>query len=289
MNPPVNEVKDVSGNTYYSPVDESVICDDGVVVMFAPIEMDYQQSIYAKDNLPFLKAFEGWRVISSQWNIYTYQANYSDYLAPFDTFNQMEDFYVYAAASNTYWIYDLGHVYSEGGATGWHMLKGYLAYKLAWNVNSGFNNLVDKYFEYNYGAAKDIMLQWFEEYRIHSGWMIDNYVAGRSSVYSSLLKKEYWSRNLLLKWRGYSETALELIEQEKNKEENLYRIYSLNIRMERVTLYYMLVKLYENDLDASFVNEIKAQCKADCIEAGITARSEGLNKEIENLWSEWGI
>lgn len=290
LKPPVNEIVDEkTGEVTYVPVDESVVCRENVVPIFAPIQMDYQQSIYSEANKSFYDSFEGWRAISSYWNIHTYQTNFTTALIPHDTFNQMEEFYIFAASANTTHFFDEGRSWDFNAATGWSELKGYLSAKLSWDVNSGIDNHIDKYFDNCYGKGSDEMRQWFNEYKAHSSWMIENLVGGDASVFDSYLLQKYWSREMLLRWLGYADSAMKEIEYLKDTDNYLYEAYKTNIELEKVSLYYLLVQLYRTQLSTELVDFMKKDCARICRQNGIIYDCSQSKPLEEVLFKEWGV
>ena len=274
----------------FTPVDETVICGPHVQVMFAPINMDYQNSIYEDINSSYYKNFRSWRVLCDEFNIYSYHANYSDFFSFFDTFEQLQEFYIFAANSNTQWLYDLGQSNQSGGATGWEILKEYLVSKFAWNVNYNFNELVSKFFEAYYGPAAQVMEDIFTQQRVRTAYNLEyqGLTVGRS-CYVALTEEKYWLKNLLEKWVAMYDVALEKIAPLQYTDPDNYRLYSKNIRMERLSVYYSMVEIYENTYSKDYMWKVKNECRDICELAGISYYAEGDSTTVVALWTKWGI
>lgn len=279
------------GYTVNAPVingEPTIECNDNVTVMFAPIEMDYQHSLYDDCNNNFYQAFEGWKKVSKRFNIYTYQSNYNYFLSPFDCFNQMQDFYTYAATANTYWFFDLGQRGQSGSATGWQIFKNYLSSKLAWNVNLNVQTITDKFFAYYYGDAAEEMRGYYDSYRIHSKWMIENAdMQQRNSVYGVMVQEKYWPKSLLNVWYKDIQNALDDIEYLRKTDVTEYQKLYDNITAERVSISYLMVQLYESEYAVEFMTKVKTECREDCERLGIDVMAEG--SSINDLWVSWGI
>ena len=274
----------------FTPVDDTVICGDHVQVMFAPINMDYQNSIYEEVNASYYKNFRAWRVLCDEFNIYSYHSNYIDFLSFFDTFEQLQEFYIFAANSNTQWLYDLGQGQNMGGATGWHMLKIYLNSKFGWNVNYNFNELVDKFFNAYYGPAANVMMQIFQEQRARYAYNLEyEGLTVTRSCYAVLTEDKYWPKNLLDRWVELYDEALAAIAPLQYTDFEKYELYSKNIRMERLSVYYSMVAIHENKYSAEYMWEVKNECKDIAALAGIIKLAEGDDNTLVNLWMEWGI
>ena len=274
----------------YTPIDENIICGPHVQVMFAPINMDFQSSLYDEINISYYDNFRAWRVLCNQPNTYTYHAHYNDFLSFYDSFEQMQEYYIVAANSNTHWLYDLGQSQQTDGATGWNFLKVYLSSKFGWNVNYNFDELVNKFFKGYYGPASDVMLQIFNEQRARYAYNLDNQDLRVSrSVYKDLAKEEYWPKNLLDKWVSMYGDALNSINSLQYSNPQLYQLYSKNIRMERLSIYYTMVEVYEATYSKAYMLEVKNECRDICELSGIIDLAEGDTDTLVALWSEWGI
>lgn len=268
--PPVNY--DVETKTY-SPIDETVVCRPDVSVDFAPGNLDYQNSLFHEINTPFLNNFDAWSSIVDNFNIYKYCINYNYTLMPYDTFSTQQEFLQYAASKNTYWLFDEGNRYVVDAAAGWQMLKNFISSELEWNVNADVGAMIDEWFDNVYGDGGVYMRRFFDEYRAHSRNLIENYDFTRTnSLYHSCLNSKYWSKQLLDRWEGYINQALESIEYLKQVDMAKYLMYYDTIAVERITVYYMMVKLYGNSgrYSQSYIKEISALFNEDCQRLGVT-------------------
>ncbi len=257
----------------YAPVDESVVCGPNVSVMFAPGSLDYQNSLFHEINTNFRVSFDGWQVVSPRFNIYRYQTNYNYRLIPYDVFSTTQEFYQYAAKCETYWMFDEGQRNQVGGATGWTMLKNYLCSKLQWDTNANLNELTDRFFDKCYGAGGESMRKMYDEYRVHSRNLINNYDFTRTnSLYHTSLQKQYWSKQLLDRWLGYINDAIADIEYLKKVDMEAYQTYYDSILLERISIYYLITNLYGKDgrYSAEFISQITAQLEADMNRLGVS-------------------
>lgn len=270
----------------YEAIDDSVICNDNVAPIFAPIQMDYQQSIFAEDNEAFLGALEGWKPLSNNFNFYTYKNNYYYMAVPFNMWNNLRDSYSLYASLGGYWFFDEGIRNTVNNATGWHMLKLYVTSKLAWNVNIDIDETVNKYFDYNYGPAGDLMHEWYNEWRIHAQNLIDyKGMAMPSSVFQIVMKREYYPSGLLERWLSKANLALEQIEGIKYSNLDLYNRYYDAICLERISLNYMLIELYEEDYTPEYMLKLKLEAKEDMTRLGVSQ----IPDNISTLFSKWGV
>jgi len=272
----------------YAPVDDSVVCAPHTCVMFAPIEMDYQHSLYAPCNKKFLTAFLGWRVLSPKFNFYTYSTNYNYNMYPFECFNTYRELYRFAAESNTHFFFDHQQTGQEAGSTGWLVLKNYIASKIYWNVNRNMEGLIEKFFAYTYGEGAEEVYTVFKEFR--TLWQKNLVKSCRTlSVYGIINKPEYWPLETLRRWDGLFDEAIEKISYWKKADPDKYERLYKEITTERIAYEYILVDLYETQLDPNDALKWKLQVKEDCARTGITIVDSDKGETLAQVLTRWGV
>ncbi|MBQ3493301.1 MAG: DUF4838 domain-containing protein [Clostridia bacterium] len=275
-------------NGEWTAVAPEVICDKKVSPWYAPIEMDYNLSLYAEENKMYLDALNGWDAISDTMSYYTYSTNYKNFLVPIDFYDQLQGFYQTAAKSNAYFFVDLGQRKQASGVTGWHVLKSYLISKLSWNVNYDVSTLTDNFFEGYFGPASKDMRKYYDSYRVQSKYNTDNYFGDVHAVFMIMLDAKYWPKYMLDRWYKNVEDALKSIEFLKRVDMAKYNTYYDHITMERVALCYLMVELYQSNYAKEFIDKIKLDFKNDCNRLGISVSAEG-NSPVDAIYSRWGV
>ncbi|MBQ8658366.1 MAG: DUF4838 domain-containing protein [Clostridia bacterium] len=261
-------------------------CRDGVYVYWADTNVDYQSSFYGPNNTTYYESIQGWSAISDKIFVWTYNTNFNDFFAPFDSFNTMQDFYEVMEKLNIYYIYEQGQV-QYGGSTWWTSLKVYLISKYSWNKNVNQEELTKKFFENVYGAASDTMLTLFEEFRTHCAVITatENF-GGNNAVFETVTKEEFFPERLLRGWRDDIETALIEIEGLKSNKAEYDKLYK-QIVLERIGVNYMLITTYGATMNPSELLELKLLTKADMELIGMSAYREG--RPISGLFELWGV
>ena len=74
----------------------------------------------------------------------------------------MGDRYKTVAKCGAEFIFDQNQ-WDQKVKTGFHRLKAWMGAKLAWNVNSDYNKLLDEYFDGYFGAAAEPMRQLYDQ------------------------------------------------------------------------------------------------------------------------------
>lgn len=273
----------------WEPNAPEVVCNDRVIPWYAPLEINYNYTIFDNVNKEFYNQMMGWMAIAKEMSFYAYCTNYKYYLTPSAFFDHFQGFYQLGAKSGGYYISNLGQRTQSGGATAWHILKSYLIAKLSWNVNLDVGKLTEQFFENYFGEASEEMMNFYQSYRVHARYTIENVYSAGLSVYMPLNDQRYWPKNMLDKWLGYVNDALDAIEHYKRVDEQLYQNYYDRITMERVSLYYLMVELYKDDYAEDFVLEMKLTFKEDCARLGITGTADGASNTVDKILLGWGV
>ena len=226
----------------------TIRCDENVVPQIAPVHADYQFSFYHKENEQYYKNIQNWKKVASDIGFFLYDTNYHNLLIPYNTFDSLQDNYRLGKECNSSYFYNLGQSVQRNYSTGWSALKVYWQSKLTWDVNADLEYYTDKFFTYYFKESAPIMRKWFNECLIHLRYLRDELsVKGYRSLFVSYAQKEYWPKDLLLRWLEYAETSLATVAQvEGDYYEQL--CIKKHILCERVSPLYLLTVLYKDEL-----------------------------------------
>ena len=272
----------------YTPIDASVKCIEGVVPRLAYLGANYTVPFTDEKNQGTYESIQKWRSVSDELMMYWYETNYHYYLAPYNCFNALQENYRLARQCGVENVYLLAQHTQSGASTGYGALAAYLMRKLGWNVNADVEALKDKFFQYYFEDAADVMYKQFTEYSV---WSIhlenDLGNSGYSGVFGNPLQSHLWPQSLLEKWDGYYEDAFEAIEPLKTTNAARYQELYDHIACERLSTWYLYINLYDKNIDSATLLAMKREFKADVERLGMTRMTE--NKSISGLWTTWGI
>lgn len=279
IEPPVKEV-----NGKYVPIDDSVVCDDGVSVMYC---MNVSGSDFYTDvrtQVARTQA-EKWKVISKeQFNTWIYTENFHHYLPFADGFGSLKSVYSYSADMDTFFMLNNAQC-NPDDSTGFCNLKNYIDYELMWDVNKDYDVIVNEFFTNYFKEAEVPMRKLFDALRAIS--LYQREVQGTSFGNFGIVETEYWTLPFLQTCMSYVEEAYQSIEPLKNKKAELYEKLHNRINLESMCVRFLIIELYGSTYIESELLEEKLQFKADAEKLGLTHQAE--TKLITNLWSEWGI
>ncbi len=222
--------------------------------VMAPIKYDFGMLSDDPKNAPMYRNMRAWATIGHSCMFYTYDFNTRNYLVPYESLTSKQELYRLMKESNCLHLYDQGQWLNSGLATGWSMLKLYVATKLRWNVDLNVNDLVYKYFQGVYGEAGDIMREAYYKYRSYWADIREKAKTGANGIQAiwvnylsgATLKRELWSHSYLVDFLDYYDRAFAAIESLKKEDGERYSLIARSISMERVSTLYTLLSLYSD-------------------------------------------
>ena len=273
----------------FVPIDESVRPAANVTVIYAPYYAEFGYDFNHSKNATYMNYIKRWHSITERMSFWFYSANYTDYLAWYDTFNSMIGNYKIFKDYGAYYLFDQGR-YDVSSLTGFDNLKTYLISKFSWDVNSDFDSLVNDYFANYFRQAAEPMLEYFESFRT---WMqiAREELGMSSSCRLDIYSREYFPKQVLLQWLGYIEEAYAAIQPVQNSDPALYtRLYD-RITEESIAIRYHLIDFYGNTYNSSDNMDMKVAFKRDADALGFVYLSEaylGITLN-EYVYEPWGL
>ena len=280
-------VKYNEGTGEVTLIDDKVICNKEVVPEIGDLGMDYTQSIYAEINKDTYKRYVTWEYLSTNMAAYIYSAVYNDYLVPFDNFNDLQELYQFLEKVGTMSVFNLGNGAEKGFHTGWSALRAYLVSKLSQDVDIDMNYYIQKFFDNIYLEGSEKMKQLFDEFRFVGEYNTATFpdYSGKSVCYNDFTKEDFFSKQLLLRWRNLCNEALAEVQENQYKDLSAYRNAYNMICGERVWVNYLFFIIYGNDssIAEQTHKDVKNELLSDIERLGITTRQEGPKVSIDGL------
>ena len=279
--PPVkyNEKKDT-----FELIDSEVVLEN-VIPWFAETNADYTCSLTEGEvNLPVARNFRGWKLLADEILFWTYGTNFSNYLAPYYSFNASQNTYRFAKEQGVGMIFDECQIDTDA-CTAWEELKAYINRKLAWNTEEDVRELTLKFFKASYGPQSDRMLKIFDEYIKFGETQKMLGFSGFRSEFIDPIYKVYWQKEMLLRWEREMSEAVEAYAQVE--DENQKSIYIRNVILERASVRYLLASVYADDYPIEELQARRMAAAEDIRTSGITNFAERV--PIKALFDRWGI
>ena len=250
--PPVK--KDENGK--YVPLDPSVVAEDNVYILIAPIWADYSASFTDEvNNGPTKKMIEGWAAISDKLMMWIYGANYGGRFRFFDNLHRISENYKLFKKYNYIWFYYETN-YSKQGTAFQSMLH-FIHAQLAWNTNLDLKDLVVEFMDNFYKDAAPQMKEYLKE--------LDGYYQTQKQVFAKklnrriatrlweeqeredVLNKDFYDYKFLVKLLNILEDAMNAIRNAKYHEEKEKMLID-RIRLEKLTVQYLVTFCCKEDM-----------------------------------------
>lgn len=259
----------------YEAIDESFMLEDNVYLYFADIEMDWSQSYFAEDNRESYNNILAWASLSDNpAGLYTYYDYPDRQLWFYDGFSIVTN-ETLAFLKNTV---GLRSFYSCGCASRLGeretAFKGYYTYlygKLLWDINADIQQLTEKYFEYQFGEAKDVMYNMFVEMRQYFAAQYEQFdLHQKNSIYNKPYSKSYWDNRTLKKWVDDCYVAFNLIDDVKKTDSDRYNALYCHIAQEMIYPSIVYLEFFIDEMSTSAKNDLVDRLFNDYEILGIT-------------------
>ena len=287
-------VKDANGE--YQAVN-GLHLENGVTVMYAPIEANRIDSMYYDDvnspdnNNQYAEIVKGWQAVADSISLWIYGTNYGtdSWITPYNAFNAIQDNYKFAKENNVFWFqYQRRNSNTDKNGVGFMNLAAYLDSKFGWNVNADYNTLVNNYFNAVYGPAAQTMLGYFHALRAQFAVIENNGSFSRMGE-TNYVEAEYWPEPLLKQYIAMCDKALAEIEPLRESGDAMYDVCREQIVLESIGPRFMLIEFYGASYHPSELLEMKTEFKSDVIDLGITLTAETATATVESLFAKWGV
>ena len=283
-NPPVREE-----NGKLVPYDDSVVLEPNVGVYYAPIGMQYNESLYADVNSGAYRNTKGWNVLTDNIFVWFYGTNFMEYLYPFNTWSTLPESYRCFAGSGVDYIMNQSQFnQGQGGITGFGTFKEYLHHELRWDSNQDYQDLLNRFFKGYFKEAEEPMRRYFDELTAHIEYLEDTYPTQvHGSIYHHPTSVTHWPLRTLKQWMGYIDEAHKAIASVKSQNLSLYNTLYDAILMESIFLRYAMLTIHEGTFSADELMAERIAFKNDCNKLNITRVSEG--GLLTAVYDAWGV
>lgn len=256
----------------YEPIDESVVLEENVALMYAPIFANHYYGFESGQNTRVDETMKKWQALTDKIYLWAYSTYFVNYLCPFDSFNALQEKYIYAYRNNVRYLFDQGQ-YNQNVGTDWYRLKEYLSSKMAWNVQQDMQALIDDFFVNYYKDAAPAMMKYFNSYRTWWAHISSEYgVSG--TIGENIVNAHYWPKGILTEWMGYLQEAKESLAPLANTDGALYQKLLDRITLESISVRHLDLLLYENTYTPSQYKQEYLSFLQDCDRLGVSNYNE---------------
>lgn len=245
----------------WEPVSTEVVLGPNTNIKWAPIDADFQQSLFVADNKVTKDTFDGWVSVANGnigYFMYNYNCNYHNYFYDgFDFYNTQVMNYIFARGDKQYYSENLhGNVPTEFGA-----LISYVNAKLCYDSTLDSGKLIRNWFKAVYGSASGIMMDFFTELRVFNSLETTRIGKNGGRTNRNGVRDLFnWRLPTIQGWISKIDTALRIIEPLKRTNPEEWSRIAYNIELEVFSSIYII---YDQALNISpevmrgYVNRIK--------------------------------
>lgn len=214
---------------------------DNVFPIYCSIAAERHVALTHPDNSITYKNMMAWRKICKGMAVWTYSANFINYLAPADLFEPMQENYRFFKELNVISFFDQAQSGQAYYATGFNNLAYWLKAKLHWDVDADVEELTAKFFKYHYSTAGDSMYEYYQAFRMHLAYL---QTLDYGMINFPAANAQYFPYGLLLQWRSMIDKAYDDIEDLKQTDSKRYEAVRSRISAEKVCVEYLLLQIY---------------------------------------------
>lgn len=261
-------------------------CHEHVGVEVAPINANYTTAFTDPCNALFSENIVAWSKLTQKMYMYAYETNFYAALFPYNSWSYVFDSFKFYYEQNFVYVFNSGQIF-QPEYTAFTHLKNYLDAKGMFDVNTEYNEVVNKFFDYYFMDASEPMRKFYESARMQYNNILKNNIDLTGSIYDSVDKPEYWSFGLLNQYFSYCNQAIELIEKYKDIDNELYERVLKHIKIESIFPRFALATLYEEYYSSDVLYGFRKDIMNDCRELNITNYKE--HNSIDEVFRNWGL
>lgn len=271
--------------------------EDNLYLLIAPNGANSSQSYFDEKNTicfddcysgphhtRVLDMWEGWHAVTKNTMIWTYNADYVDFLAPFLCWDAFEDNFRHYAS------YGAEYIFEEGAypypITNFTELKLFCAAEMMWDCSRPLRGLIEGFISHYYDDRTGCVLKYFDYLNGHREYLEKTFnrkmIPGLYVDYQILSSGVYWSKDFL-------ETALSIMDNGAPIPECYDKLTTYEWRRiaERVPCEYILLKNYLRELPHETAEKKICLVEQVAFHFGMNKIGEFAPKDMKTYIAEW--
>ncbi len=270
----------------YTAVDPSVIPDDDLAVLWAPMDACYAHSFNAPCNSVDKRSLDGWAAIAKHLYVWSYCTDFTASFLPFDNFNSLAENYKLFADYGVEFFYDQGN---EWMTPFFNELFCYVQTKLMWDVNLDYNALVEDFMQQYYKDAAPYMLEYFNlvrtRYALLEAQSEQHFeITVYGEIYAGSQLENYFPYKTLCQMSDILDRAADAAAAVE--DETLRQTLTDRIRVQTLVPRYFLLRYYRAYYSDSVLTEMIDSFEEDCAAAGVSYVNPNGTKFVSDFIAE---
>lgn len=259
-----------------NPLDPSVIPNDHVGLMIAPLSAKYDYALNHEVNIDTYSQIEGWKkVFKENIYMYIYGANYGIYSLIVNDFGSMKENVTYFKDFNSigvFWLDAHNRVSANLSA-----LKNYMQSQLLWDATQDPTELMTDFCQHYYRDAADAILKYIDLFRmqyLENELKFGMHCVVNTSAGQKWIDRKYWPIDFFYACDELFEEAYAAIEHYKDTDTALYNKLANRLKLQSLSHRLLKLELYGSLLPVSVVTAEIDSFEADCADMGMTESGE---------------
>lgn len=276
LNAPLTEDKKI--------IDKSVIPTENLRILIAPIYACNAHNYYDECNSDINSLFSDWNILA-KGRIFTWIYNkiFAEYFIPFNNFSTTVQNYNILKEIGSSFVYHQGNKETE--ASGMQEVKAYVQAKLMWDNTLNPEELTKDFINHYYKDAADAYYRYYNYWRLaFARWERDEKLHFYNSSSKSLnfIDTNHLTRDFVEKTNDLFLEMFASIEKYKTTNKDLYEKLNLRIQKEYLTVRYLYLKFYFDELSYSEAKEMIDEFEYYCGKHSIIVwREQGRATQVE--------
>lgn len=277
----------------YKLLDENLKIEENLGVLIAPLytstnyhwnderAMEALTTNYYGKRIPLVDIFNGWRAVVNHIAVWSYNHNFSEYMAPMPMWNGLKE--------NFNYFKELGaiHVFMEAGTDercNFSEMKIFVCSNLMWNTNLSQDDLIKEFMSVYFKGAEGELYEYFTDIHKHAEWLKETF--NREMIFvqfddepnKRLLEKRFFPKDVLLKWLDLFRKALSYRLDDQVIE---------RVKLESLPVIFTLLYFYAKELDKDFALHLIEETLNIASNAGMVNAISEDEKTFEAFAALW--
>lgn len=270
----------------YTAVDPSVVPDDDLAVLWAPMDACYAHSFNAPCNATDKRSLDGWAAIAKHLYVWSYCTDFTASFLPFNNFNSQVENYRLLADYGVEFFYDQGN---EWMTPFFNEMICYVQTKLMWNVNLDYNELVEDFMRHYYKDAAPYMLEYFNLVRTRYALLEEQSsrhfeITVYGEIYAGSQLANYFPYKTLCQMSDILAQATAAAEAAE--DESLRQTLTERVRVQTLVPRYFLLRYYRSYYETAALTEMIDSFETDCAAAGVSYVNPNAVKYVSDFVAE---
>ena len=291
--PPV--VRNAAGE--YEAAHPSVIAEDNLAVMFAPLHSCVQHTLaHDECNSSYRENMYGWRAITGKLCFWIYSTNYGAYFLNINNLTALSDNYrLLKDEMDLYYLMDQGP--ADAYTSALHEMRVYVQSRLMWDTSLSVDALIDDFMSHYYKSAAPYVREYYDLINMRYAMVEQQYADEGKSMHTYVnvtygenpVTREYWPQRFLEQLMQIFDRALDAVAGIEDVNERT----ELETRLIRESLSprYLYLELYRKMLPDETSDAMADEFEADCIRCDIIQYAEALEgtRYVSDKVQEWKL